>query len=161
MIYKFTYNFSDNKIDIVDEFLHGWCFLLQAYLVIALGGEVEGEIEAFEIFQKTPETNDEYWNDHQVVKYKGHFIDIYGLYETEEDLINFHIEDCIRLDNKYSSFHNNGDKFEDYSCYVAKTKISLNGWDKLFYPGLYAVGVILDSLGLDSKIGIERIKSTY
>ncbi len=66
------------------EFIHGWCHLLQYRLVKELHGA-----EPYEIWEKTMETNNEFWNDHQIVKYKGFFIDVSGIF-TEEQMMFKH-----------------------------------------------------------------------
>jgi len=82
---------SKTQINYVDEFLHGWCSILQ-YLLI---NKIEGSI-AFEIFEKTNETNGEFYNDHQIVFYKEYFIDVRGIF-TEEEMIEEHRKEHIKM----------------------------------------------------------------
>jgi len=107
MIY---FNYDNNKfrnLNIVDEFLHGWCFVLQSYLFNCLHGS-----ECYEIFEKTPETNGKYWNDHQIIKYKQFYIDVVGIYESEEELIEFYKKELCK-NNKWC--------VSKMDCYIAKT----------------------------------------
>lgn len=62
-----TFNYNGRKIvDIKEEFLYGWCHLLQYRLIKELP-----DAEPYEIWEKSSETNNEFWNDHQIIKYKG------------------------------------------------------------------------------------------
>ncbi len=98
-MHKFNYPpFKHNGkiIDLKDEFLHGWCFVLQYRLAKELYGA-----EPYEIWEKTEETNGEFWNDHQIIKYKGLFIDVRGIF-TEEEILNEHKLECIKC-SKFDS----------------------------------------------------------
>lgn len=96
------------NLNVVDEFLHGWCFVLQSMLSKNLPGS-----ELYQIYDKTPYTYGEFWNDHQVIKYKGKFIDVAGIYDSEGELIDYHIKDMMKMDPNL--------KIEDIECYVDKS----------------------------------------
>ncbi len=97
--------------DLKDEFLHGWCHLLQYRLIHELPGA-----EPYEIWEKTDETDGEFWNNHQIVKYKGLFIDISGIFTEEEmkrkhtllsdsDIIELKLEPCAGISaDEYSQY---------------------------------------------------------
>lgn len=104
--YNFKFSVEQNKdyieilrrIDIIDEFLHGWCSYLQAELGFVLPGS-----KAYKIWEITPETKqmgDGFFNDHQVVKWRGKYIDVRGIFDSEEELIDAYKIELIRC-NKF------------------------------------------------------------
>lgn len=88
-----------NHEQIIDEYLHGWCYQFQEILLKNLIGG-----EKYEIFDKTYETNGEFWNDHQVIKYKNYYIDIRGIF-TEDELLQTHKNEYIKTCKKYGNSH--------------------------------------------------------
>jgi hypothetical protein len=102
----FEYNsehYRDLLLDnnqIKDEFLHGWC----AYLQLAICRQFP-EAEPYEIFEKSKDTEGEYWNVHQIVKFRGVYIDVRGIF-TEEEMIKEHYKEHYKINRMY------GDKFE-------------------------------------------------
>lgn len=82
--YPYIHYEGRTVIRVKNEFLQGWCHLLQYRLVRDLAGA-----EPYEIWEKTTETNNEFWNDHQIIKYKGFFIDASGIF-TEKEMMHKH-----------------------------------------------------------------------
>lgn len=159
-IYYFTYDnlnhdfsccsnvYIKNKcksLDIVDKFLHGSCAILQKFLI-----DVLHESEPYEEFHKTTESDffiesftdfeDMYLNDHKFIKYKGKFIDIRGIYDTEEEYINECKKDQVRMNNKI--------KIEDIDMYISPCETESLDWlkstDTAYLSAQYATFVILN-----------------
>jgi len=87
-MHYFTYDRTD--YDVVDECLHGWCYIVQELLAYHLP-----DVEKYEIFDKTCDSK-EYMNDHQIIKYKGYFIDVRGIF-TEEEMLEEHIKEYKKV----------------------------------------------------------------
>jgi hypothetical protein len=101
------------------EFLNGWCHHFQSALCLEFP-----EAEGYEIFVMTVETNGEYLIDHQIVKYKGFFIDIRGIF-TEDEMIEEHKKEYYLTMKKYhmrkSGQHTPINDYEyEIDCYLAK-----------------------------------------
>ena len=67
-----------------DEYLHGWCPIFQQTLIKKLNAG-----ERYVIYEKTSFTEDEYYDDHEVVKCNEFYIDIRGIF-TEKDMLEEH-----------------------------------------------------------------------
>lgn len=91
---------------LIDEYLHGWCYYFQKILAGKLNGS-----EKYEIWDKTCDTNGEFYNDHQVIKYKNHYIDIRGIF-TEEEMLQVHKNEHVNLTKKL--FKNADTSIESY-----------------------------------------------
>lgn len=81
---------SIKDLDLKDEFLHGWCEVLQYYLKKHLP-----EAEEYVIFDRIYNTKGEFYDDHQVLKYKGYYIDVRGIF-TEEELLEQHKNEYVK-----------------------------------------------------------------
>lgn len=94
-----------DELDLKDEFIHGWCHILQYFLYQKLEGA-----EMYEIFDRTLKETD-YEADHCVIKYKGFFIDARGCF-TEEEMLNIHKEEY----KKYQKESFRDEFLELYKC---------------------------------------------
>lgn len=115
------------NIFIIDEFLHGWCPFLQYFLLKKLSLISKIIPEAWEIWERTPETletNNSFWNDHQIIKYRDIYIDVRGIF-TEEEIIKAHKEEFVKSTitkrNKQPKY-----TIDQIDCYLDRTNIDNN-----------------------------------
>lgn len=140
MVHRFIYSNSSDRVgdlDIIEEFLHGWCFILQWILLKLLPGS-----EPYEIF----ETNGEFWNDHQIIKFKGFYIDIRGIF-TEKELLNEHRNEHVNTVYKYYKRRPIDNSKLEIDCYLAKSDYNtddINTNELPYKCAEYAAEVILN-----------------
>jgi hypothetical protein len=87
---------DDISKDMVDEFLHGWCHILSHTLQSKIGGEL------WQVYEKSESTDGEWYDDHFILKFKDHFIDVSGIYTYDEVIDVFTLRNvtdniCITL----------------------------------------------------------------
>lgn len=113
MVYYFNHklqyyrNEQFNSDKIIDEYLHGWCFYFQEILYNKIPN-----CEKYCIFEKTCETNGEYYDDHQIIKYKNYYIDIRGIF-NETEMIEEHKKEYVKMARKYKHDSN-------IECFLSK-----------------------------------------